>query len=41
MARLFLVARENVRGILVAVAASVYFLGFFSAVQAALAKLFY
>ena len=37
----FPVARENVRDILVAVAASVYFLSFFGAVQAALAKLFY
>ncbi len=37
----FLVARENVRDILVVVAASVYFLGFFGAVQAALTKLFY
>ncbi|WP_268885007.1 hypothetical protein [Belnapia arida] len=41
MSHLFLVARENVREILVAVAASVYFLGFFGAVQAALTKLFY
>jgi len=41
MSHLFLVARKNLRDILVAVAASVYFLGFFGAVQAALAKLLY
>jgi hypothetical protein len=41
MSRLLFVARENVRDILMAVAASAYLVSFFGAVHAALAKLFY
>ena len=39
--RLFQAARDNASDILGAVAASVYFLSFFGAIQAALEKLFY
>jgi hypothetical protein len=41
MSHLFLVACEDVRDLLLGVVASVYFLGFFGAVHAALGKLFY
>jgi hypothetical protein len=41
MSHLFRDARDNASDILAAVAASTYFLGFLSAVHAALAKLFY
>ncbi len=41
MSRLFEAARDNAGDILAAVAASVYFLGFFGAIHAALGKLAY
>ncbi len=41
MSRLFEAARDNASDLLGAVAASVYFLGFFGAIHAALGKLFY
>ena len=41
MSRLFQTARDNASDILAAAAACVYFLGFFAAVHAALAKLSY
>jgi hypothetical protein len=41
MSRLSQAARDNASDILAAVAASVYFLGFFGAVHAALEKLSY
>ena len=41
MSSLFQAARDNARDILAAVAASVYFLGFFGAIHAALDKLAY
>jgi hypothetical protein len=41
MSSLFQAARDNASDILAAVAASVYFLGFFGAIHAALDKLAY